>query len=267
MKEDKIKRVIAEKLEQISSCAEKVNERFDKDDIHDLRVSVKSLRSFLRLLKTIPSVPGLKIPGKMKQLYHIAGAIREAQLELDTISEKQYVLPAYTRKLEDTIADQKNEWAALYSGNIFREFSKKLEHNNYEKLNTADLSGFFSLKFGTISKLATMSDPSPDDLHQARKEVKDILYNTKTADQYWQASHPILRQIPAEKLDGTASKIGDYHDKVVMLEHLSSYSILLVPGEEKMLIKSIIEEDSPELEEEKAAIVGSLKDFTTPVSC
>lgn len=267
MKEEKIKRVINGKLEQVSSYAEKVNESFGKNDIHDLRVSVKSLRSFLRLLKTASPPLVLKIPSKIKQLYHAAGTIREAQLEMETISDRQYALPGYVQKLQKTISDQENEWAAIYSKKTFWQFSEKLQHNNYDDLETVSLSDFFNLRFASINKIAGINAPSPRDLHQARKDVKDILYNTKTANQQWLASHAITKQIPIERLEKLASSIGDYHDKVTMLEHISAFSILLVLGEEKTLIEKIKEHETSRIEREKVVIVDTLKEFTTPLSC
>ncbi len=255
-----------EKLEHISSYAEKVNSGFDKEDIHDLRVSVKSLRSLLRLLGTITQTKP-KITGKIKQLYHIAGEIREAQLELDTIAEKQYTLPAYAGKLQETIANRQNEWTALYSKTIFEHFSEKLESNNYDQLNVKALADFFNLKFATVSKLAAINDPSHDNLHQLRKEVKDVLHTAKTADQQWHASHRVLQRIPVQKLDNLADAIGDFHDNVVMQEHLIAYSILLVSGDEKTLIQRIKEDRSKQLEQKKTAITVMLKGFTTPLSC
>jgi len=46
---------------------------FGEEDIHELRVEYKKLRAFVRLVKLDKGAGDLKLPGKLKSLYHAAG--------------------------------------------------------------------------------------------------------------------------------------------------------------------------------------------------
>src|ERR1700744_2501723 len=126
MKKGKVNATIRKQVKQIKRYCRDIAEDFDKDAVHDMRVAVKTLRSFLRLLHMNIHKPQLKISKKLKRLYHIAGAIRDAQLELETIKKEQPELLHYISHLHDLIDRQKKEWKKHYSKKTINTFGHKL---------------------------------------------------------------------------------------------------------------------------------------------
>ena len=126
MKQEKVRAIIKEKVEELSALCRKIDEDFDMDTIHAFRVAVKTLRSFLRLLRVQAEKPALKMPKSFKRLYHIAGAIRDARLEKEQMAENQQKLPGYMDKLEHVIEIQKREWGVHYSKKTLRKLENRL---------------------------------------------------------------------------------------------------------------------------------------------
>src|SRR4051812_1680068 len=107
MKSQQITRTIKRMVAKLSMLAKKTGKTFDKDVIHDFRITAKMLRSFLRLLSMHTGNKKMKFSGRFKRLYHIAGAIREAQLESMRMAQEQLHLQSYLDKLNKIIAARK----------------------------------------------------------------------------------------------------------------------------------------------------------------
>lgn len=261
MKDEKIKAIIKEKVNQITEYSEKINRDFDKDTIHNFRVVVKSLRSFLRLLRLHTSESKLKLPGKFKRLYHITGAIRDAQLELEKIIKNKLPLPAYTEKLYLVIRTQKNEWKKNYSKNILRKLHARLSGIKYDALHPTVLEEFINTRLMGIDKLSKCKLPTDNQVHSVRKHVKDILYTAKIADKEWKAAHKQVKDLPLKQLDDIADKIGDYHDERINFEHLMGFASKMMTPAEKNTITSICNNDVPALTKKKKSITALIKNF------
>ena len=179
MKEKKLKKIIKEKTREVAEFGKLLNNDFDKEFIHKFRVEVKSLRSFLRLLRMHTQESKLKLPGKFKRIYHIAGAIRDAQLEIDCIAEKKWPLPASTQKLQHIIRNQKKEWKKRYDKKIFRNLESRLLACDLNDLSPEQLQDFFRDRMKTIEAIISTGSPAEDQVHMIRKLAKDIPIHLK----------------------------------------------------------------------------------------
>ncbi len=250
--------LIKQELRKISRHARKLNKDFEKDAIHDFRVSVKSLRSFLRLIENHTPELKLKLSKKFKQLYHTAGAIREAQLELEVISENETPLPAYTAHLRDIINTKKEEWAILFSKKLLDELKAKLTSNCDIKAPQTALEDFTMKKLTAVRKLMKIKHPGTVHLHQVRKEVKDIIYITSIAEKNWHIPKKFIKDLQLEKMKKIAGTIGDYHDKKVMQSHLDAFCLKITDGEEKKTIQNYNLKNKAKLKQEKTNLLAAI---------
>ncbi len=265
MDQEKIRAVIKAKVAELSVLSEKIGDGFDKEPIHKFRVAVKSLRSFLRLLRTQPNTPSLKMPKSFKRLYQIAGAIRDAQLEMEQLAGKQPELPHYMDKLHKMIERQKSEWGKCYSKKVLNKLEDRLIAYKYTEIDDNVLTAFFNLKMTSVDELNKTGAPTDNQVHQARKEVKDILYVSKLTKKKWKTVYKQQPCISVKNLKQFADVLGDYNDKRINLEHLSSFSSRTMESEEKDTIRNICIENTKELKIKKKSIMEMVKGLYRPL--
>ena len=145
MKPEKIKKLIRTRTREIAKLCKQTNEEFDKETIHKFRTSLKSLRSFLRLLQlTNPDKP-IKISGKFLHLYHISGLIRDTQLEIERVKETGLALPCYLTHLHDSLDFHKRQWMEAYSDNTVQNLNKELGKYEPASLHPDNLQQYGSV--------------------------------------------------------------------------------------------------------------------------
>ena len=260
MKPDKIRKIIGEKIKEVKKLGKKVDNNFEKDTLHEFRVAVKSLRSFLRLLRMDKEqVP--KMPGKFKRLYHITGAIRDAQLELDHIAAGKTSLPVYTDKLRNDISRQKAEWGKHYSDKVFRKMKKRLAGYEYDTLSPDALAAFHNMKVAGVKKLGKSGTATNAEVHSIRKQVKDILYTTKLAQKKWKPALAQMPPVPVDELDQIATMIGGYNDERIQLEHLSSFHSPDTELAELLAINKIVKKEEIKLTNGKKHLLNVVNKF------
>jgi CHAD domain-containing protein len=259
MKEKRIKKILNSQTNEIAQLAKAVGHDFNKKAIHDLRVTVKSLRSFLRFLSSHDETAGHKISGKLKRIYHIAGGIRDAQLELGTITERKLLLPVYSTGLNELISTRKKEWERHFSKKTIGSFNKGLLNHKFDVFTVSDLHSFFSNKMTAIEALSNIRLPSDDQVHKIRKLVKDILYNATIAHEKWPGASDQVRSLPEKELNAIADMIGDYNNRRNMLNHLTGSSSETMEMEEKKTIKMYCNEEIKSLRAAKKTILGTVQ--------
>ena len=261
MKPEKIKEIISGKIKEIKKLSKKVNGDFDKDAIHKFRVAVKSLRSFLRLLRSTNEDYKPKMSGKFKRLYQVAGAIRDAQLELDTLTTHTTPMPVYTAKLNNDIKRRKAEWENSYNKKIFSKMKKRLIAAEYETLSPDALAAFYYMKVAGMKKMSAAKPSTNAHIHNIRKHAKDILFTTTLAKKEWKQGFKKAKQIPVKQLDELATIIGDYNDERIQMEHLTSFSSPDMEANEKNCIDGICKKEDTKLKAGRKQIIDIVKKF------
>ena len=261
MKQEKIKAIIKKKVKEITFLCEDINDSFDKETIHNFRVAVKSLRSFLRLQRMFIHKPGLKMPKKFKRLYHIAGTIREAQLEIERFEGKEQELSHYLDNLHQILAEGKKEWKNHYSGGVLRKLDNKLAGFKYKTMHPDILKRFFSDRMNVIDTITNKKTPTDTQVHNARKKIKDLLYTSKLAGKKWKAAHKQIEDIPVKQLDNLANMMGDYNDERITLDHLNAFSSQDMGEDEKNMMKHLKSKETKKLSGKKKSIIATAKDL------
>jgi CHAD domain-containing protein len=255
MEGDQIKKIIKDRLNSIKKHSKKIGDDFDENAIHAFRVEVKTLRSFLRLVRLHLDEPKLKLSKSFKRLYHIAGAIRDAQLEIEQLKDNQAAMPRYMGKLRHLLLMQKKEWASQFSPGIIRKLEEKLTSIPFVSMDTGALTEFFETRITVIGNLARNEKPTDLQVHSIRKQVKDILLTSKLAKKNWKAAKEQAGIFNLKQLDIIADVIGDYNDKRNTLERLRSFHSRTIEENEVKTIMTICEADEKNLEAEKKNIV------------
>ncbi len=251
MKPGKIKKILRKELNKVIDTGQDIGEDYDKDIIHDFRVEVKTLRSFLRLLRTNSNNSNLKLTAKFKRQYHICGAIRDAQLELKNITDARLVFPVYMDSLQQKMQQKKGEWRLYYAKKTFQKLEKKLTCHHFQPLEPIMLTIFINGKMDVIRQLCQLPSLTNDQVHNMRKAIKDILYIVKLAKKNWKAGYIQTGPLDVEPLENLATVIGDYNDSRIMHDHLISFCSKNMSNEEKSAISNFCNEEARRLNSRK----------------
>ncbi len=232
---------------------------FDMQVIHDYRVAVKTLRAYLRFLKFYGGTSGLKMSKEFKGLYHAAGGMRDAQVELDALNEKTLYFPAYQGNIHRLLQNQQQRWQRLYSKKTAQALAIKLNRSGFVEVPPLAVDSFINVKLAEIHKLAAIKSPTDNDVHSIRKAIKDIVNLAKLFKKEWKAAYKIIPQSLIAQLDSLADEAGKYNDERLLLEHLRTFSSKAMTGEERMTIKKYCTQEARRIAPLKTAILRKVK--------
>jgi CHAD domain-containing protein len=259
MKKQKIEDIISKQWAHTSNLCEHISPGFEKEEMHKFRVAFKTLRSFLRLLRLQNPDDKLNIPKKIKHLYHIAGALRDAQLEIEQLEKRQWILPAYSRSLHLLINQKMAEWDQAYDKAVLQKFTKSISAYNFKSLPQKTFDRFLKLRLKHIAEVSLLAAPTDNEVHYVRKQLKDTLYTSKVAKEKWDSLKEKIKKIPVNELDQLADLIGKYNDNRIAIEHLASFASRKLNPEEDLKIRPVCDAEIAKLIEEKKDILSGLK--------
>ena len=254
MKRKEIELMLASKLKTIENRSSAICDSFDKELIHDFRLSVKSLRSLLHLLgSNADNNIKFRIPEKLKRLYDLAGIIRESELEKEFLNRMQVNVPNYAAFLDNTVKQKKKEWKKYYSRKVIRKASKKFLALKYKAPDSKSLSDFSNVCMMSLTTLK--GSPTDSQLHKVRKNVKDILQLAKLIEKKTWTSAVLLNDFIIRELQEIAQNIGDYNDERVIINHLNAFPLHVLSDNEKATIKKFRNVERKKLRFEKKLLV------------
>ena len=258
MKHKEIAHEIKHRFHSIDKLAKKSIPKFDEDVVHDFRVEVKKLRAFLRLINTeVKEDEILKIPKKLKLFYRHLGAIRSIQLHLqyidNTLPNGKHDIKPYLQLLRNEMNEWKKEAKETIPGHreIEKEKSEILEALP-DRLSQESIQTFVSQKATSINAILAMNAPAEEDLHNLRKELKDIQYTWPFIKEYADLLPPGLNT--HEQVHFLTELLGAYHDKCSSLEYFQAVYINTIPNENDTITLQSIRE---QLEKEKAELYSA----------
>jgi CHAD domain-containing protein len=262
MNKKKIAGLLDDKLKDAGDAIAKVAPGFEEEDIHAFRVAVKKLRAWMRLVCSADKQPKLRLSKKLHELYDIAGEIREAQLRLKKAGAPKGKLASYINHLEDTIAFNKGEWHKKYKDDIVKKLAKKLGGKALKKMPGKAFAAFMKDKLQVLEDAA---DNTPDDesIHNCRKSVKDMLYNTKLTEKHWPEGYEKIEHLPLKKLDDLSDMLGDYNDERLLLESRLAFITKAKTADEQKRLSALSNKEAIQKETQKQALIKELKKFIT----
>lgn len=202
--------------------------------LHDFRVEYKKTRALIRLSTKS------KIPAFLKNLYSAAGKVRELQLlrhmllQLTTEEKIPHYLSFLNQKYTAAIEQLKKEAGLNHHHSI-----KKLQHKLPVTLSKKKAAGFVNKQLNHLTLLIQVKKKREEDLHEARKLVKDLLYTFFILRQTGlKKSIPFPHHV-IEQWHTLSDELGKFQDLCNFLLYLKQVSILSSSPEENNLLKQI----------------------------
>jgi CHAD domain-containing protein len=238
--------------------------RFNEKTLHLFRVDVKTLRALLRMLQGGEKTGSRVIPHKLKKGYSLAGKMRDRQLCIKRIKKhKPGKIQGAKRKLSSlqdelkSLTDKKNH------------FPGKKELSEMEITITRNIQGrslallaktFFLQKSNAIREIISMQRFSDSELHNIRKNIKDIVYITGIFMDFKICMPGLsLEKKELKKMEGLAQTLGAFNDLSIALSMLQMSHIKKSAADERDYLLTIRKKWLREKRELKKKVVNELK--------
>lgn len=188
--------------------------------IHRFRVECKKQRAFFRMLsEALPGNRRIRITKDLKKLYHLAGIIREHQLQERRVLKGTRLAPkpprVYLNLLQQKI-DQLNP--ALYkivSKDLLPTCRKMTNALLPSQFPVARFREYIMLQWDSIYSVLDSRNFSDRNIHLIRKKMKDLHYNTR----YFEGISPeqlgriVWKGKDAEWIDKLLTELGNFQDR------------------------------------------------------
>jgi len=187
----------------------------DPEALHQLRITLKKVKALARFTKACSGGDPVKDFNGLKKMFKQAGVIRDAGNHLQLL-ERFHPAPQEFK--------QQQQQLQLTETEKFIRKAKKHRRNGkragrrliagIHSIPTACIQDWFAVQMVSTGILLTASG---DDLHQARRQIKDMLFVEKLLPVALQQQLRLHR----EYLDQLQDAIGQWHDAVIVVVALA----------------------------------------------
>lgn len=253
---------------QLQSAIEELNDPYGDhaDAIHDARLRLKKLRSLVRLVRR--AAPA----GYRRE----NAALRDAARQLSTQRDRQAVVEAIDkllghaerewgesaahlrtlRELRDSfVASYRQETSAAAANGMVEHVTGELraaaerlkEWTDDARDDRVVVAGFAdSYRRARAALRAVLAEPTAENLHEWRKQIKHHRYQVRLFQQAW----PAMLEAHCEELKRLADLLGDDHDLVVLRQTITEQAQVAPAAETLDELFSLLERRRRELQAE-----------------
>ncbi len=188
------------------------------EQLHQFRIQVKKIRSFLTLLEAEKKNRGLLKDFKpVKKIFKSAGVVRDAGLHHKQAEEHGIHLNGRNQQEEDA---QQKEREQLFRQNkkhlrTMKKVKKKL-HQHLHPVSKADMKTFFQNQIDITNRLLS-THHFTEELHNGRKALKHLLYNEQAVQQAWKKE----QGLDFSYIDELQEALGNWHDNKLTLDYFN----------------------------------------------
>jgi CHAD domain-containing protein len=183
----------------------------DPEALHQLRLTLKKVKALARLTKACSGSDAVKDFNGLKKMFKQAGLIRDAGNHIQLL-ERFHPAPQQYKEDQQQIQTTETE-KFIRQAKKHRRKGKLAGRRliaGIHSVSTTSIHDWYALQMVATGILLTASG---DDLHKARKQIKDMLYVEKLLPDFVSKS---LR-LDTEYLDQLQDAIGQWHDAAVVV--------------------------------------------------
>jgi CHAD domain-containing protein len=250
---------------------EKVKKDFKPAAIHDFRVAYKKLRAFLRMeALMVADASQARFPQAFKNVYLLAGEIRDRQLFIERLSVKKRNENQATRKIQSLkreIEERKNNNDLFFSKKDFDEMESNITMHLPLVTRIALVKDFVGQKLEAIQKIALKKEYRDKQLHSVRKSLKDIIYVTAIFREDLRRRVPFTGLYPSDykKAQQLADSLGSFNDMTIALSFVSPSEIRKADPGERQYLQSLRRQWLMEKRQLKKQVVRKISEITPSI--
>lgn len=191
------------------------SESGDADALHRLRLDVKKVKAFVQMVRACSDK---KMSGGvsrdfdlLKKMFRQAGKVRDAGNAIKLLEQLHSVPAAFTAEQDElrvSAADEFRQQAGKY-----RKKGKKAGRRLLEDVNAIRTACIRDWYGGQLIRIGVLLTASGDELHEARKKIKELLYVEKLLPS------GLVEELRLDDgyLDKLQEVIGQWHDMAVIV--------------------------------------------------
>ena len=206
-----------------------------KDSVHDLRVAVKKMRSYLRLNEAFTKEKWQDSFSGIKDLFKCFGRLRDFDMSLELCRKQerkwQIAAPAFkeylcvnrslTRRWAKQAANKFNEQQSIFN----------FQFSFFDDLSVAETSAMIiAMAAVKIKKTRRLKKNFTKNAHEIRKQLKDVLYWLKICPK-----ELLEKVVDVKNVDSTLKYLGTWQDQYIFRKKIKQYSAELASQNEKNL--------------------------------
>jgi CHAD domain-containing protein len=210
----KQKKYLTKKERDLLTQLQVYSESGDADALHRLRLDVKKVKAFVQMVRACSDKKTsrvLKDFGLMKKMFRQAGKVRDAGNTIKLLAQLDLVPAAITKEQDELRVNAADEFRQKIGK--YRKKGKKAGRRlleDVDAIRTGCIRDWYGRQLIGIGVLLTASG---DELHAARKKIKELLYVEKLLPSDFVES----LKLDDDYLDQLQSAIGNWHDMDVIV--------------------------------------------------
>ena len=270
MNRKQIEKIIAAIYKKIKTHAKCFAAGPDAEAIHLLRVEYKKLRALLKAVafrqQHAKKTGALK---KLKKLYHIAGTVRELQLQQQFIAtatkNSAKKTRAYLHLLQQEITRLKKIPAPLSAKKIIADSKDKACKVLPAELSISKFVAYFKHQKTIAEALIKAGNISDENIHTIRKILKDFYFTLKVYQKYEAAGAGVHVKKIENYYYGLLKEMGSFCDTSAAIALLKLH-LAKQPGiPERQLLQQVKKNWSKEKRQLKKSLVKKLTEEDLPL--
>lgn len=262
MKRKELERVTEQYVRSMKRYCSRIPGSFAVEAIHDLRVAYKKLRAFIRLVQQEQGAAGLRLGKRLKKLYRAAGDVRDLQLLLQNIQdhaqERQLALPTFLAAVHQSLFHAKERLVQQIEKTDWNKTNEALTSALPLLLRDASIRQFVNEKVAAIHILQLVAGKE-EDLHTARKHLKDLIYVERLFQAEWNISFPFPAWQTTAPLHEMATRLGNYNDRCITIAQLHAFNATALPDDEQQWRLHYLQSLEQCAEKEKSLLIQDIK--------
>jgi CHAD domain-containing protein len=203
----------------------KLKIRPGKNAVHDLRVAIKKIRSYLRLNKEITGTMISKEFGHLDLLFKTTGRQRDFEMSaslLSRYSRREKISATHFKKILQVDCRITRKWTKqeaqkfekkclqILTGDIYASFSPVRDEELVQKIKL--------LVTKILKKTGKLSTHLKKNVHEIRKMLKDPYYWLKSLPE-----NSMVVEYRVKAFEKLLDNLGDWQDRFIFLNKLSRY--------------------------------------------
>ena len=236
-----------------------------KDSVHDLRVAVKKMRSYLRLNEAFTKEEWQDSFFGIKELFKSFGRLRDFDMSLELCRKQerkwQLSLPAFKEYL-CVNRSLTRRWAKQAAGKFNEQQSIfNFQFDFFDGLSVPETSAkIIAIAAEKIKKTKRLKKHFYKNAHEIRKQLKDVLYWVKICPK-----ELLENSVDVKHLESTLKYLGTWQDQYIFRTKIRKYVAELANNYEKHLFDDMQKKmNDPQKEllekaEEKLIQIGTKK--------
>ena len=202
-----------------------IRHRPAKKSVHDIRVAVKKIRSYLKLRQEFLGENWNEQFSNMKILFQTLGRQRDIEMSLSLLAKyqrKETVLLVHFKKFLQMNCRLTRKWSRQAAANFKDEQLQVLSSVMYESLTALSeeqvINKIREMTIAILKKVRKLSSNFKKNIHAIRKLLKDLYYWLKACPE-----NPVSDLFQIKLLEKILGDLGSWQDYFIFLNKLKDF--------------------------------------------